>query len=88
MSDIEDSEPEEGDAEVLDLGGQNLTSIQLPEGAVPKTLILDNNNLSKLDGLEQCCGLSQVNIVYQTFLVYKYILFTVKIKICFRKIHI
>lgn len=48
------------ESEVLDLEGQGLTSIQLSEDVKHKTLILDNNNLTKLDGLHLCPGLCQV----------------------------
>lgn len=48
------------ESEVLDLEGQGLTSIQLSEDVKHKTLILDNNNLTKLDGLHLYPGLCQV----------------------------
>ena len=50
------------DGNVIDLEGQSLNIVQIPDGVAIKTLILDNNNISKLENLDKCTELSQVRI--------------------------
>ena len=60
-SDGEGSEGEDED-NVLDFSGRGLQVIQLPESAsTAATIILDNNNISRLEGLEICNSLTQVS---------------------------
>ena len=65
----DDNEGEdEMDGNVIDLEGQSLNIVQIPDGVDIKTLILDNNNISKLENLDKCTELSQVrrlNALYQ-----------------------
>ncbi|RUS84615.1 hypothetical protein EGW08_007642 [Elysia chlorotica] len=57
----------EGDEEmakgVLDLEGQCLNHVQIPDGVDLKTLILDNNNIARLENLEKCSQLSQLSAI-------------------------
>ena len=55
---LNEDESEEG---VVDLSDQQLLTVRLPPHACDAiTLILDNNNISKLDGLDLCTSLNQV----------------------------
>ncbi|GFO03563.1 centrosomal protein 97 [Plakobranchus ocellatus] len=64
ISSSEDNEAEEeSEGDICDLEGQGLTCVQIPDGADPKTLILDNNNITKMEHLEMCSRLSQLSAI-------------------------
>ncbi|GFS21466.1 centrosomal protein of 97 kDa [Elysia marginata] len=59
----ENEADEELEGEVVDLEGQDLNHPLIPEGVDPKTLILDNNNIAKLENLGKCSRLSQLSAI-------------------------
>ncbi|KAJ8315581.1 hypothetical protein KUTeg_007731 [Tegillarca granosa] len=42
--------------------GQNLSRIDISPGEDPTTIILDKNNISKIENLEKCQGLRQLSL--------------------------
>ncbi|XP_071136329.1 serine-rich adhesin for platelets-like isoform X2 [Mytilus edulis] len=53
---------EEVETDVLNLSGQNLNRIQLPLNLDPTTIILDKNNISKIENLQKCLNLKQLSV--------------------------
>ncbi|VDI14863.1 centrosomal protein CEP97 [Mytilus galloprovincialis] len=50
------------ETDVLNLSGQNLNRIQLPLNLDPTTIILDKNNISKIENLQKCLNLKQLSV--------------------------
>ena len=48
---------------IVDLEGQGLNSVQIPDVVDLRTLILDNNHIARLENLEKCSQLSQVSVI-------------------------
>ncbi|CAC5380139.1 CEP97 [Mytilus coruscus] len=50
------------ETDVLNLSSQNLSRIQLPLNLDPTTIILDKNNISKIENLQKCHNLKQLSV--------------------------
>ncbi|XP_066283425.1 microtubule-associated protein futsch-like isoform X2 [Branchiostoma lanceolatum] len=53
---------DQGDGRIMDLSRQGLSRIELPPGAAPVALILDKNNISRIDNLQTQDQIQQLSI--------------------------